>query len=215
LKESIIEIYQGLPDPPLQFIAPVEPPDLINEKLIIAETILELATSNAFLAKINARLYKDMVLLDSNIFLPLLQTFLRNYEAEMEHGVISREGLDEKLELDKRKSKTMFFIHFYLLCCDQNQPFLPQKFPLTLVLHWLSLIQLWSEQPNNTEAVEELSEHIYLYIQHTYSVLSDQFPEEYDDLYDKISILSEKKAKDWPSLSNRAIFKFRDLIDLI
>ena len=35
------------------------------------------------------------------------------------------------------------------------------------------------------------------------------------EIFDAVNCLAQKKAKDYPSLSNKAIFKYMDMIDLL
>jgi hypothetical protein len=175
----------------------------IENKEKIIETILEITSSNVFLAKINAKLYNELMLQLDPMFGEQLNVLIQNYFAEFENAEIIA------VENKRRKATTNFILHLFLL----NNRILSKESLFFIMGLWLQRIESWANEEKKIAAVEELTEHFYIFLHDCYKEFS--ILDNWNDFYDKIAEISELKSKDFVSLSNRAIFKFRDLIDFI
>jgi hypothetical protein len=193
LKENIIDIYSK-----------VEP----ENKLFVAEQIFDIASSNVFLSTMNAKLYGDLINVDDT-FGKVLETRCQEYWKEFTE-VENLSHPENTKEIDRRLSMTKFLVCLYL-----HDTLLSLENFMEKLSEWAERVMIWGQEPGRTSAVEELTEHLFWHLQQSYMRLSEQFPDKWDQMYEIISELSEKTVKDWPSLSNRAIFKYRDLMDTL
>jgi len=177
------------------------------ETKTVVSTILDMARSNAFLAKLNAKLYAELIETDPQFRVSLHQLW-EDYLVEL-NTLDTKHTIECTKTIDTRKSTTHFLLHLFLA------DVLPVGQLWSVAKQWLPQIIIWANEANRTFAVDELTECFCLFVHHFYSVFASSFPEEWESMYDEVARISESKSKDYNSFSNRAIFKFRDLIDLI
>jgi hypothetical protein len=171
----------------------------------IVETIIEISSSNSFLAKINARLYKEIAQIHATLFGDALSKLYAEFIASYECA----ETLENQASkvIDRRRATTQF-----LMCLFMDNV-LPRDDLFGIMWAWLERVEAWSSEAGKTVAVEEITEALFLLVVETHSVFSGS--DKWDAFYERVAAMSEKRAKDFKSLSNRAIFKFRDLMDLL
>ena len=169
------------------------------------DTIIDILVSNAFLSKINARLYRDI----SHIHAFFKDSLAKQY-AEFIASYESAEtlGAQNPKIIDRRRATTQFFLWILM-----DNALLPREQLFDIMETWLDRVVAWSTDQGKTAAVEEITENLFLLVVETHEIFSGG--EKWDTFYEGLAAMSEKKAKDFPSLSNRAIFKFRDLMDLL
>jgi hypothetical protein len=75
------------------------------------------------------------------------------------------------------------------------------------------MIQDGIQQPDKSNEVEEFTENLYLFVTMTKGdVLSN---ERWKSILPNVKKISEYKSKEYKSLSNRAIFKHMDIMDIL
>jgi hypothetical protein len=173
----------------------------------LVETIIEISSSNSFLAKINARLYKEIAHIHATLFGDVLSKLYSDFIASYECAE-TLENQSPKV-IDRRRATTQF------LLCLFMENVLPRDDLFVIMQKWLERVEVWSSEAGKTVAVEEITEALFLLVVETHTVFSVSSHEQWDAFYEGLAAMSEKKAKDFKSLSNRAIFKFRDLMDLL
>jgi hypothetical protein len=67
------------------------------------------------------------------------------------------------------------------------------------------------EIPGKTNEIEEMTENLFLLITESITYMTDN--ENGKDIIENIRKMSEWKVKEVPSISSRAIFKYKDLMD--
>jgi hypothetical protein len=171
----------------------------------LVETIIEISSSYSFLSKINARLYKEIAHIHPTLFSDVLSKLYSDFISSYECAE-TLENQSPKV-IDRRRATTQF------LMCLFMENVLPRDDLFGIMRTWLERAEAWSSEGGKTVAVEEITEALFLLVVETHTVFSSD--EKWDAFYEGLAAMSEKKAKDFPSLSNRAIFKFRDLMDLL
>jgi hypothetical protein len=71
------------------------------------------------------------------------------------------------------------------------------------------ILNQYIKETNKLNEVEEITENIYLLLTNNHEI----FKESVQELKTKMHVLSQIKAKEYPSISSRAIFKFIDIIE--
>lgn len=175
----------------------------------IANIIFEISSSNPFLSELNAQLYKELIN-KYNIFHNIVFAFIEEYQNSFKYVERTTEQpieIRNKLN-DKRKAMSGFII--YLM----KQDIISKEFIISLVYKLFDKIFNYIEQKNLTYEVEEIVENLFIILSKSYNILSSL--NEWNDIYYKISILGEMKPSgERPSITNRAIFKFEELLDKI
>jgi hypothetical protein len=218
IKDSIVETLQPW----------LESPAELRE---LVKTIIEIAGSNSFLAKLNAHLYIEMLEL-SPLFNELLTEHIQQYDAEFSIDALSS---PQSKETDRRKAMTHFIVYLNLYngCgssgsgCSGSGSSGSSEAVLSRLQGWIRQLREWSQNVNAVEASEELSDHFYdaLFIMYTYLTsrqVNDDFNEwqqlcdtnnRWNELYEEINEISEYKSADYAGLSARTIYNFRNIID--
>ena len=184
----------------------------------IGTSIFELASTNKFYSKIYADLYSELI----QTFDFLRPVFDTNYNSyidifnNIECGDADK-NYDRFCEInkinEKRKAISMFFVNLSL-----NG--LISKLSLIKINHTLlSNIMKYINEDNKKNEVDELTENIaILYNKEIYGTKEKIYYNEFlidgKNIVDIIRLLSKSKSKDYKSLSNKAIFKYMDLVDM-
>ena len=108
-------------------------------------------------------------------------------------------------ENDKRKTIAAFITQLYeagLVRADTI---------FSITDSFFTFVREYSKEENKIYEVEEITENIYVLLTQQKELLMN-IPK---IIYEKIVELSQKKAKEDPSISSRAIFKYIDIIEKI
>lgn len=108
-------------------------------------------------------------------------------------------------ENENRRAKSMFYINLMKRGAVEHTDI------LACMMFLLERVFLWIDEPDRANEVEEITENIYLFVVNTQTRLLN-YPE-WDEILEKIQVLSQMKHYSHPSITNRAIFKYMDLID--
>ena len=105
-------------------------------------------------------------------------------------------------ENDRRKATAEFITHLAPL------GLIPYNKITFMTNALVDRIQTLMTEPDKTGEVDELTENVFILMGSL--VKSSKIPK---DLHDKVLYLSQRKVKELPSISSRAIFKYVDLIE--
>jgi len=178
----------------------------------IASAIFNIASTNKFYSLLYATLYKELT--DKYpIFGDIIQTFIsttyisnvnlieyvdetKDYE---KHCLMNKEN-------DKRKSMTVFIVNLMkknLVSKDNVTEF---------ILYLQNLILKYIDEPSKTYVVEEITENIFLFLTSCDNKLIST--PTWNSIVENVKTCSQLKVKEHPSISSRAIFKYKDMVDL-
>lgn len=183
----------------------------------IGNMIYETASTNKFYSKIFADLFSELI----SKYVWLKQIFDDKYNNIMEQYknilyIDPDEDYDKFCDMnkvnEKRKAVTSFFVNLSL-----NG--IVEKIYIVKILKYLLVIvmNLITEQ-NRKNEVDELTENIAILFNKDIIESVDYHDSELfinnKTIIETITMLAKCKAKDYVSLSNKAIFKYMDLIDM-
>jgi hypothetical protein len=184
---------------------------------IIGENIFDIASSNRYYSKIYADLYSDL----SSKYNFITEQYLQNLNKFTElfnniEYVDSNVNYDRFCEInkinEKRKSLASFYIN--LMYCGV----IPKDEIKSITRNLLAKIYEYISVENKKNEIEELTETIaILYKKDLYENDTDDIKYEKIDgftISEIIEKIANSKVKDYKSLSNKALFKFMDLIDM-
>jgi hypothetical protein len=200
--EKIIEILESL------ILENTSDADMLR----IGTIIFEIASNNRFYSKLYADLYSTLIsrfqIMD-NIFNTNLSSFMNIFEC-IEY-VDSEKDYDKFCKINKdnehRKALSLFFVNLNIngIISDEKM--------YELASNLLNKLLLFIENSDNKNEVDEITENIVLIYNKTKFV-------NYTTLFNGqtyiqvIHRLAHSKPKMHPSLSNKSIFKFMDLIEM-
>lgn len=186
----------------------------------VGTTLYELCSTNKFYSKIFADLFVEL----AHNFSWLKNIFNENYKNIMEQYnniryVDSDANYDGFCEMnkinEKRKAVTMFLLNL------ANNGFISKTEIVNILKNLLTIVVKMIRQTDKKNEVDELTENIAILFNKD---LIDEVVDDADDeeefyvgeqsIIDTVNSLAKMKAKDYPSLSNKAIFKYMDLVEM-
>lgn len=182
----------------------------------IANIIYEISSTNKFYSKIYADLYAELV----SIYSWLMPIFEENYSKLMEqykniHYVDPDSDYDGFCNMnkvnEKRKAITTFFVNLAM------NKFISYDGILDKLTDLLRIVYDMISLNDKKNEVDELTENIAI-------LFNKEMIDEIDDddkynihgktIIEIVNGFAKSKAKDYPSLSNKAIFKYMDLVEM-
>lgn len=190
----------------------------------LTQTIFDISSKNSFLSELNAKLY-FLLVQKSPIFLKYLDNFIDNYRGMfmMDNMQVAKntcescgatpcksclENYQNRLNKvnDQRKAMTNFLVDLMKAGVIRINAIMERLNELFV------LFEEWIEVNHRVLEVDELVENIFVLLTKAQNQLKEH--KDWDDIYEKkLSVYGEFKVKEKDSLSSRAIFKFRDLLD--
>jgi hypothetical protein len=175
----------------------------------MATNIFEIASTNKFFSEIYANLYKALMAEFPDIFTSILDVCIQGFTELLKtiQYVDQTTNYDEfckyNKENDKRKATSIFITNLVKVGV------IPVSTILYLINELHDILNQYIKETNKLNEVEEITENIYLLLTNNHEILKESVQE----LKTKMHVLSQIKAKEYPSISSRAIFKFIDIIE--
>lgn len=180
----------------------------------ISKIIFDIASSNKVLSVLYAKLYKHLI----NVFHGFktnITDLLKNYKQSFDeiHYIDPNKDYDGYCRYtktnDTRKAMTFFIIN---LMCNEV---LDEKSILETILYLEEMILKYAEEVNRTNEVEEITENLFILITQSISVLknTEEWTEKIIPTIHHLSKLKKENSQKYPSMSNRATFKYMDILD--
>jgi len=192
----------------------------IECKIKISSIIYEISSTNKFYSKIFADLYAEL----TTIYSWLRQLFDEKYGTIMDQYQnikyvdpdTNYDGFcDMNKTNEKRKAVTTFFFNLAI------NGFISSKGIVEILTKLLCMVNDLVNKNDKKNEVDELTENVAILFNKD---MIDKVEEESDDIeefyiegnsiLEIVNGLAKSKAKDYPSLSNKAIFKYMDLVEM-
>jgi len=186
--------------------------------------LYEFCSTNKFYSRIFADIFAEL----ASMYEWLKNIFNKNYDTIMEQYnnikyVDSNKDYDGFCEMNKQNEKRRAITAFYVNLAING--FIKKKGVIRILINILTSIMNMVNVIDKKNEVDELTEIIGILFN---KELLDDSHEDYNPKADEqeefsvlkssiintISSLAKKKVKDYPSLSNKAIFKYMDLIEM-
>jgi hypothetical protein len=205
MRNKIVEIIEKI-------VSEQNDSDLSN----IGSNIFEIASSNRYYSKIYADLYADLC----SRFEFIKSKYEENLEKFTElfekiDYVDPNENYDKFCEInkinEKRKSLATFYINLMYCGVVSNRDI------MVITRNLLAKVYEYISMENKKNEVEELTETVALLYRK--DLYKDDEAEDYEaiegfTISEVIQKIANSKVKDYKSLTNKALFKFMDLIDM-
>lgn len=184
-----------------------------EQKQELIRMLFNIITNNKFFSELYASLYIDL-LPSFEQFNQQLKTYIQTLKGSIEqiNYVNSDDNYDKYCEYVKenesRKANTQFLINL----CKKNALTVDQL--LDILDYFIDKTLEYVDMDNKTNEVEEITENVFLIISSSQALIHKQAAWT-NCVLPKVIAMSQKKKNDHKSLSNRAIFKYMDIIDSI
>lgn len=177
----------------------------------LVRTVFDVASSNKMLAPMYAELYRELIdefdvfndPIDSLVADMIAQPMIEYVDPDNDYDGFC---LYNK-QMDRRKSTTAFAVE----CMKAD---LLENVHIMGLLNWyLDSSKSLVLTEGNEKTVEELAEMAYIVVHQGKTALRET--DGWNDVCEKVGEMSKMNSKVLPSCSNRAVFKYKDILDLI
>ena len=185
-----------------------------NMKKIVT-LIFNIASTNKFFSEIYADLYKELAVLytqfESNII-----HIIDNYKLTLEtiqhiDPNVNYDGYCDVVKInDKRKSIAAFIVNL------TKKNVLKPTDVVSIISYLQDMIFKYIAEPNRTNEVEEIGENLAIFIIDAQKICMQSGEWESSIIPRTIELSKAKKSgENYPSISNRAVFKYMDILDKV
>ncbi len=192
-----------------------------NEDAVkLGSMVYEMCSTNKFYSKIFADLFAELCIKYSwlnNIFKENYSNIMSQYSDIV--YVDSEKDYNGFCEMNKKNERRRAITTFYLNLALNG--FIQKEGLVKMLKDILTSIMNMINTPDKKNEVDELTEIVGILFNKDMIDEVDDDADEPEDYYvleqsilDTVNSLAQKKAKDYPSLSNKAIFKYMDLVEM-
>jgi len=186
----------------------------VNNKCMdeINEVIFAISSSNAFFANVYARFMKDMI--------GKYESMRSVFESHLS-GVMSRfdtvrcgnpdENYDEFCKINKENDERRALVGFFVQLCLIDM--VPAERIVDIFYKLYDVVDKERTNKASMSRIEEVITTVFGLVSGSLPFLKEHT--KYDDIVEKVSAIANINKKANPGVSNKAIFKMLDLVDII
>lgn len=178
----------------------------------INEVIFAISSGNAFFANVYARFMKDMIIKYESmraVFDGHLDSVMSRFDGV--RYVSPDENYDEFCKVNKENDERRALVGFFVQLCLIDMVHVDRIVDIFYKLY--EIIEKEKTEKTSTCKVEEVVNTIFCLVSGALSVLKEH--EKYADIVEKVNAVADSNKKQNPGLSNKAIFKMLDLVDVV
>ena len=186
--------------------------DLVdNNKSEIAKHIFEIASTNKFYSKVYARLFNDIIMRfdfmrdiminNFNIFIEVFDT-IDSADPNTDYDKFCNVNKAN----EKRKALSQFFVNLML------EGLIEKDAVMNIIYSLLQKMFDYAELKNKKAEGVEISENLFILVS---SIKNSLQQSEIDTIKEKLDLIIAMKSSSENSLTNKIIFKYMDLIELL
>lgn len=185
---------------------------LESEEVVSFITIFKDTISvNQMFSNLYAKIYKIMIDVFPELFSDSLHLIISDYSDSISkiQMIDPNENYDNFCINNKENDKRKTIAKFITYAIDND--LIKIDFFFSIIDSLFDIVLSFIKEDDKTYQVEEITENIFILLTQQAKILSN-LPTHIKDI---IITLSEKSAKDHPSISSRSIFKYMDIVDMI
>lgn len=181
-----------------------------DELLKITKAIFEIASTNKFYSELYAVLYKEFMQ-ECNEFKENISPFIEQYLENIENiqcvdsKVDYDKYCDNNKENDKRKAMSAFIVNL-----SKNDIIEKAKIA-DIIIYLQDIVFKYIDEEGKTNEIEEITENLFIFVTTSNKLMKDEAI--WQNIIENIRKLAQLKIKEHKSMSNRAVFKYMDILD--
>jgi hypothetical protein len=182
-----------------------------SDLLKIGESIFEIGSMNKFWTELYAKLYKE--LLDTfPIMKGISERNFINFGKLFDNirCVSPDEDYDLFCEVNKENDRRKAISSFFVNLMGQN--IISGNSLGTIIDNLVNMIKSLITTEGNKDQIDEIAENVFIIMDKGYDMLKETW-ENFDNVNSYLNSITNMKKHDYPSLTNKTIFKFMDLKD--
>lgn len=181
----------------------------------IGKIVLSIGSVNTFVGDLFCKLYEDLINTYGSVMNDVLLEFWKEYIESF--NTIEMVDPDKNYDLfcqnnkknEDRRSKSKFFINL----AKRGNHFDVYKIS-EIIKNFVDLLKNTIEKENKLFMVEEVTENLYILMYENIDFLQDEINDgEWDEINESFSTMTYFNAKDYPSLSQKVLFRIMDIYD--
>lgn len=181
----------------------------------IGKIVLSIGSVNTFVGDLFCTLYEDLINTYGSVMNDVLLEFWKEYIESF--NMIEMVDPDKDYDLfcqnnkknEDRRSKSKFFINL----AKRGNHFDVNKIS-EIIKNFVDLLKNTIEKENKLFMVEEVTENLYILMYENIDFLQDEINDgEWDEINESFSTMTYFNAKDYPSLSQKVLFRIMDIYD--
>lgn len=181
----------------------------------IGKIVLSIGSVNTFVGDLFCTLYEDLINTYGSVMNDVLLEFWKEYIESF--NMIEMVDPDKDYDLfcqnnkknEDRRSKSKFFINL----AKRGNHFDVNKIS-EIIKNFVGLLKNTIEKENKLFMVEEVTENLYILMYENIDFLQDEINDgEWDEINESFSTMTYFNAKDYPSLSQKVLFRIMDIYD--
>lgn len=195
----------------------VDSPELLEELNKIGESLFTIASGNSFYSKLYAALYKDLMeVFDTNGHTFMEVIFKNNFQKfrslfdKIDYCSPDKDydGFCNNTKTnEKRRALSLFYVNLMKLGALEEEQI------ITIIKDLQKYMMDTIKKADSKDIVDELVEVIFILITNGNSTLCKN--EEWENIMDMVKQISVMKNTDYPSITNKTIFKHMDILDTV
>ena len=195
----------------------VDSPELLEELNKIGESLFTIASGNSFYSKLYAELYKDLMeVFDTNGHTFMEVIFKNNFQKfrslfdKIDYCSPDKDydGFCNNTKTnEKRRALSLFYVNLMKLGALEEEQI------ITIIKDLQKYMMDTIKKADSKDIVDELVEVIFILITNGNSTLCKN--EEWENIMDMVKQISVMKNTDYPSITNKTIFKHMDILDTV
>jgi hypothetical protein len=188
-----------------------------EDMMKIGYSIFNIASSNSFYSALYARLFKSLMNdfdIFKNIFEDNFKEFINLFESI--EFVDPKKNYDKFCEYtktdDKRRAMSLFVVNLMI------NDILSKEKIIEIIKQLQELISSYTRKSDKSNEVEELTENLFIIVTKCKNYLGkDDTKDSWDNIVKNLEFISmlKPKMKEYPSITNKTIFKHMDILEEI
>jgi hypothetical protein len=176
----------------------------------IGESIFNIASGNSFYSNMYAKLYKDLML-NYEFMREIFDNHFNSFSGLFTNIEYCNPNTnyDKFCEINKINEKRRALCLFYVNLMKENV--IDNDKIVNIIINIQEFILEKIKEEDKKEIVDELSEIIHIFVTKSNSILDTD--DKWDDILYNIEVISKMKLKEYPSITNKCIFKHMDILD--
>jgi len=213
LRDNIIKEIEGITEGIQENIEHIEDEEFITEINKIGEALFTIASGNSFYSNMYAKLYKELMakfgfmktIFETNF--KKFNTLFQDFTYCDPNKDYDQFCLNNKVN-EKRRALSLFYVNL------MKEDLINVKEIMTIFEQIKTNMLSAIKEQEKKNIVDEMTEIVYIIIVNGHEQLKTLEDDGWENIEDFVNTVSAYKVSSFPSITNKTIFKFMDILDV-